>query len=358
MRINLSLELIALAALSLSFVGGELSREYTQDEITAWEEFKREYNKSYDKEEDQRRMEIFIDNRQFIESQNRAQTSFKTGLNHLSDLTTEEINRTRNGFRMEDVSANLTSEYLFETLLKTLDMANFTDESDSSRAWYESLLSQPELDYRKMGRVSRVKDQGSCGSCWAFATTGALESVLAARGTPILLSEQNLVDCSRRYGNNGCSGGLMDRALRYVRDHGIMSSASYPYTGRDDECKARRDRIVMRARGSMRLPRGNEALLRVTLALAGPLPVAIDAGARSFHSYKSGVYDDRVCRSASGNLNHAVLLVGYGTVRNGGDYWILKNSWGRSWGENGYIRMARNKRNLCGVASYAVLPVV
>uniref|UniRef100_A0A6G1SIP1 Digestive cysteine proteinase 1 n=1 Tax=Aceria tosichella TaxID=561515 RepID=A0A6G1SIP1_9ACAR len=351
-----SIKIFALALVGLVLVVGVLS--HTEDERAAWEEFKREFNKSYDREEDQRRMEIFLDNRRFIESQNRATTSFKTGINHLSDLTTDEINKSRTGFRMESTPANLTSEYLFETLLKTLDMTNFTDESDSQRAWYEQLLTQPELDWRDRARVSRVKDQGDCGACWAFATTGALEGILAARGRPILLSEQNLVDCSRRYGNNGCAGGLMDRALSYVRDYGIMSAASYPYTAKDEQCKARRNQIVMRARGSMRLPRGNEALLRVVLALTGPLPVAIDASYRSFHSYKSGVYDERLCKSASKNLNHAVLLVGYGTTENGGDYWILKNSWGRSWGEDGYIRMARNKRNLCGVASYAVLPIV
>lgn len=340
-------------------VGDEYSVGYTADERQAWEDYKREFNKTYeDRDEDQRRFEIFLDNRQFIESQNRGQTTFKTGLNHLSDLTSEEIIKTRTGFRVEEVPANLTGEYIFETLLKTLDMTNFTDDSDAQRAWYESLLTSPELDYRKQNRVSRVKDQGACGSCWAFATTGALESILAARGKPVLLSEQQLVDCSdRRYGNRGCSGGMMDNALRYVRDHGIMSSRSYPYSEREEVCKYRRDQVVMRVRGSMRLPRGNEALLRVVLALTGPIPVAIDAGARSFQSYRSGVYNDPVCRSAARNLNHAVLLVGYGTTQNGGDFWILKNSWGRSWGEGGYIRMARNKRNLCGVASYAVLPI-
>lgn len=229
------------------------------------------------------------------------------------------------------------------------------DNNSNPRAWYDNLLTRQSVDYRERGVVSRVKDQGNCGSCWAFATTGALESALASMGRKVLLSEQNLVDCSRRYGNNGCSGGLMDAALRYVRDHGIMSAADYPYEARDGRCRARPQQVAARVRGYMMLPRGNEAMLRLALAVRGPLPVAIDAGQRSFHAYKAGVYEDRHCKSHLRQLNHAVLLVGYGT-ENGRDYWLLKNSWGRNWGDQGYIKMARNRRNMCGVATYAVLP--
>lgn len=317
----------------------------TEEELIAWNQFKSLYNKSYSCEEDERRLQIFLDNKRFIESHNtKAQANFKQGINPLSDLTADEINSSRNGFRL-NISLLLpeTQPGLLEHLLE--------------RAWYDEMITQPKLDYRDTGRVSKVKDQGSCGSCWAFATTGAIESILAARNKGILLSEQNLVDCSQKYGNNGCNGGLMDAALRYVRDYGIMSSRDYPYKAEDGTCRARQDRIVTKVRGSMMLPPGNEPLLRIVLALTGPLPVAIDASARSFHSYKSGVYDDRVCGSSSRHLNHAVLLVGYGTDKSGLDYWILKNSWSRSWGENGYIRLARNRGNMCGIATYAILPI-
>lgn len=400
---------------------------HSDDELEEWNQFKSSFNKTYGADEEQRRLKIFLDNKNYIESYNtKSQASFKQGINALSDLTTEEINLSRNGFRLgqqaifassDDVGSqiipaeSLQTSNLLQQLLEVFDefsrttgraghsgggggsgldrvraiyaeernstatktsttfMANKTppppttttrrrNQVEQDRSWVEDLLTRPRLDYRDMGRVSRVKDQGSCGSCWAFATTGAIEGILASQNRSILLSEQNLVDCSSRYGNKGCSGGLMDAALRYVRDYGIMSGKDYPYKGEDGTCKASRDKIVTRVRGCMLLPRGNEPLLRVALALTGPIPVAIDASARSFHSYKSGVYDDHTsCSSSARNLNHAVLLVGYGTQKNGPDYWILKNSWGKSWGDNGYIKLARNRRNLCGVASYAVLPL-
>lgn len=373
--------LLALALSGPSVSGGVAGNEA---EMEAWNEFKRQFNKTYERsDEEQRRLEIFLDNKRYIESQNLKATpgSFEQGVNHLSDLTRDEVNESRCGFRLRESSASdfydsdsrESAGGLLESILAAFNASQWEgperDEQGAdgaggrqaakyTRAWYENLLSQPELDYRELGIVSRVKDQGSCGSCWAFATTGALESVLAQRDRKVLLSEQQLVDCSRNYGNNGCQGGLMNAALRYVRDHGIMASRDYPYVGQDGRCKYQPRQVVSRVRGSAVLPRGHEGLLRVALALTGPIPVAIDAGARSFHHYKSGVYDDTVCRNSARSLNHAVLLVGYGSSKTAGDYWILKNSWGRSWGDNGYIKMARNRRNLCGVATFAVLPIV
>lgn len=359
-RFNL-LRLLALILLVQSIQETVLSTDLTPDEIEVWNEFKRQYNKTYvSPEEELRRQQIFIDNKRYVDSFNTkdSQASFVQGVNPLFDLTTEEINQSRNGFRVppfmpEDFSGSALLEQLLLAFNESINDAS--EANQNNRAWYDNLLTRESLDYRNRGLVSRVKDQGACGSCWAFATTGALESALAARGRKILLSEQNLVDCSRRYGNNGCGGGLMDAALNYVRDHGIMSSLDYPYEAREGRCRARSDRVITRVRGSMILPRGNEAMLRLALALRGPLPVAIDAGARSFHSYKAGVYDDRACKSNLRSLNHAVLLVGYGS-ESGHDYWLLKNSWGRNWGDNGYIKIARNRRNMCGVATYAVLP--
>lgn len=327
----------------------------------AWSQFKQTHQKNYTSAaEEARRRQIFIENKNYIESHNTKQTqsSFTQGINQLTDLTPEEIITSRCGFRL---GPNTTAhEEPIDGLLQTL-LLTFNESisgAEHSRAWYDNLLGRDSsLDWRERGRVSRVKDQGSCGSCWAFATTGALESALAARNRYTLLSEQNLVDCSRRYGNNGCSGGLMDAALRYVRDHGIMSSADYPYRAKDGQCRFRRDKAVTRSRGSARIPAGNESMLRMAVALFGPIPVAIDASQRSFHSYKSGVYDERGCKSSPRALNHAVLLVGYGSDKAAGDYWLIKNSWGRSWGDNGYMKLARNRRNQCGIASYAVVPL-
>lgn len=343
-----------------------------EEDFDAWLEFKRQFNKSYERpDEEQRRLEIFLDNKRYIESQNLkgGPLTFEQGVNQLSDLTTDEIIESRCGFRLRGpLPARGTGQNVLESILNAFNVSRWApddtqspegdEENKETRAWYESLLTEEELDYRRQGIVSRVKDQGACGSCWAFATTGALESRLAQQGRQFLLSEQDLIDCSGRYGNHGCSGGLMNAALRYVRDRGIMLARDYPYTGKEGRCRHRPDQVVTRCRTPMTLPRGNEAMLRVALALSGPLPVAIDAGPRSFHSYKSGVYNDPDCRNSPRSLNHAVLLVGYGTTKTGGDFWLLKNSWGRSWGDNGYIKMARNLNNQCGVASFAVLPIM
>lgn len=338
------------------FLSSLFGLAYTIDDETIWKEFKAQFNKTYTSEtEESARMKVFLDTLRYIESRNTKSKengqSFIQGVNHLSDLTTEEINQSRCGFRLEYEPESRSTEGLVGALLVALN------STISEKAWYDNLILPENLDYRVNGRVSRVKDQGSCGSCWAFATTGALESMLARHNRNIALSEQNLVDCSRGYGNYGCNGGLMDAALSYVRDHGIMAGSEYPYAGRDGPCHFIASRSVTNVRGSTILPRGNEALLRIALALTGPIPIAIDASARSFHSYTSGVYDDHVCRSSNSALNHAVLLVGYGRDNVHGEYWLVKNSWGDKWGDKGYIKMARNRRNLCGVASYAVLPL-
>lgn len=358
--------------LTVFLVSSLINLVLTLDDETAWREFKTQFNKSYESEaEESSRMGVFLDNLRYVESHNTKSRdkslSFTQGINHLSDLTTEEINQSRCGFRLEEgeLESRPTDGLIAALLLafnatevNTENITSVMNENPGDKAWYDRFIIPSKLDYRALGRVSKVKDQGSCGSCWAFATTGALESALARENKDTLLSEQNLVDCSRRYGNYGCNGGLMDAALRYVRDHGIMSSADYPYTGKDGSCRFSGSKSVTSVRGSLILPRGNEALLRIALALTGPIPVAIDASVRSFHSYTSGVYNDPVCRSSNRALNHAVLLVGYGTDSVHGDYWLVKNSWGDKWGDKGFIKMARNRGNLCGIASYAVLPLI
>lgn len=358
MKLNLCAILTHLSLVS-SVVVATSKQDYD-----AWLEYKANFEKEYSSpEEEQYRMNIFIDNKHYIESHNtKSQLSFTQGVNPLSDLTPQEVVDSRSGFRLGAQVNRSSEEGLLEALLVAVNSSASVNVSGpvsdlQGRSWFDSVITKPSIDWRSTGRVSRVKDQGSCGSCWSFATTGALEAITALRNKSTLLSEQNLIDCSSLYGNNGCEGGLMDSALRYVRDFGIMASRDYRYTGKKARCKFVREKSVMRVRGSVVLPRGNEALLRLALALTGPLPVAIDAGARSFHSYKSGIYDEPSCKNKGSSLNHAVLLVGYGTDNGTGDYWILKNSWGKKWGDQGYMKIARNRDNLCGVATYAVLPI-
>ncbi|KAK9498918.1 hypothetical protein O3M35_003461 [Rhynocoris fuscipes] len=304
-----------------------------------WIEFKLAYGKNYTNLfEEQFRMRVYMNNKQKIEEHNakfeQGLVSYAMEMNHFGDLMPHEFKAIMNGLKLNGNSQRNGSKYI---------------PSDGKL---------PEsVDWRQKGAVTPVKDQGQCGSCWAFSTTGSLEGQhFLKKGKLVSLSEQNLVDCSGSYGNNGCDGGLMDQAFEYIKDNkGIDTEESYPYEAREGRCRFESRNVGSTDNGYVDIAEGNEEALRNALATVGPVSVAIDAGHQSFQFYSKGIYNEPKCSSS--NLDHGVLVVGYGR-ENGQDYWLVKNSWGPSWGERGYIKMIRNKNNACGIASMASYPLV
>lgn len=331
-----------LLILLLCCVAAAHAVSFFQVALEEWHLFKLQNGKAYkDNTEEKFRMKIFNENKHKIALHNqlyaKGLVNFTLEMNEFGDLLHHEFHLLMTGYK----SANFTKHESGITYLSPTNIA-----VPSSINWTQE------------GYVTPVKNQGACGSCWAFSSTGSVEGQhFKKTGKLVSLSEQQLVDCSKKYGNEGCNGGLMDNAFQYIKDNkGIDTEESYPYKAEDDKCKFSPQHVGATVTGYVDLPSGSEKKLQEAVATVGPISIAIDAGHESFQFYSTGVYYEAHCSST--DLDHGVLVVGYGTDAKGGDYWLVKNSWGDTWGENGYVRMARNKNNQCGVATQASYPLV
>ncbi|XP_063697252.1 cathepsin L [Culicoides brevitarsis] len=338
MKILIVLFAVVAAASAISFF------DVVKEE---WHSFKLRHQKKYESETEEKfRLKIYAENRHKIAKHNQlydlGHVTYRLAENQYTDMLHHEFVNTMNGFNR--------SNALLKGTEKKLEGATWIEPAN---------VEFPEtVDWRELGAVTGVKDQGHCGSCWSFSATGALEGQHFRKTKKLVsLSEQNLVDCSGSYGNQGCNGGLMDQAFQYIKENGgIDTEKTYPYEGIDDTCHFNKKNVGATDKGFVDIPSGDEEALKKAIATVGPVSVAIDASRESFQFYQSGVYIEPTCDSQA--LDHGVLAVGYGTDENGVDYWLVKNSWGTTWGDQGYVKMARNKNNQCGVATQASYPLV
>ena len=215
-----------------------------------------------------------------------------------------------------------------------------------------------ELDWRKSGVVTPVKDQGECGSCWSFSATGAMEGAYAIKtGKLVSFSEQELIDCSTGYNDTGCSGGEMTNAFRYAIDNGMCKERDVPYKKSEHTCIQDTCNSKTYFTDCKILPSANPSKM-MRYIQSQPLSAAIQANHPIFKFYKSGVITTMECGQVP---DHGVLIVGYGTEK-GNDYWLVKNSWGTDWGENGYVKIGRsmssNDLGVCGITRSVSFPTI
>jgi C1A family cysteine protease len=329
--------LVVFVCLAVVVSGMYVTEKEYQREFS---KYVKSFGKKYTTDEFFTRYEIFKSNLDLIELHNSRGETHTLGVNQFADMTSDEVASKYNGFR----PSNKAKHYV---------PFNAAQEARLKSA------NANEFDWRTVGAVTDVKDQGQCGSCWSFSATGSVEGAVFLKTKKLIsLSEQQLMDCSVAEGDNSCEGGLMDDAFQFILDNkGICQESDYPYVAKDEACK-KTCMSVSTITGFADVkydpshPNDETALMKAVMVQ--PVSIAIEADQSVFQLYSGGVITSSACGT---NLDHGVLIVGYGTDnKTNVDYWLVKNSWGNKWGEAGYVRLARNQ-NECGLNMMSSYPI-
>lgn len=287
----------------------------------AFLQYQKDFNKYYSSVEEERyRLAVYKSNLKKIELHNAQHLPWTMGVNEFADMTEDEF-----GFKFCGCAKDPKTRAARSTPI-------YGDAPE-------------RVDWREQGAVTPVKDQASCGSCWSFSTTGTVEGAYFVHsGKLVSLSEQQLVDCATEpeYKARGCSGGWPWSVLGYVQKKGLCTEEDYPYHAKDEDCKDDKCEAAIHIKGYEEVEAMSGAALKAAVSKA-PVSVAVEADSAVFQMYTGGIVDDSACGTS---LNHGVLAVGYGE-----NYWIVKNSWGASWGDKGYIKIAYKETGagICGI---------
>ncbi|EFX88652.1 hypothetical protein DAPPUDRAFT_304724 [Daphnia pulex] len=319
------------AAVAQEFLQEEENRDANED--SEWELYKAKHKKRFkNKDREKMRKNTFVENNRGIKKHNQAgKSTYKLQPNQFADWSEAEL----------------------EQLKGEID----TDNEIPAPVVSGDILRQavPDaVDYRKSHCLAKVKYQGGCGSCYTFASTTPIEYQRCMKtGTLVTLSEENLIDCSQKYGNAGCNGGLALRSWNYVKDVGLNTEEAYPYQGEETMCEYSASNYGGNVTTWAYATRTNdEEAIKVVVAKYGPVAVSVDASNWDF--YSSGIFSSPTCSNTT--TNHAVVIVGYGKdTKTRKDFWIVRNSWGPEWGEGGYINLERGV-NMCAISKRAVFP--